>query len=69
MDAMQAQAISIETNRRRELQLIRIETALKRIADDEFGDCARCGEPIELKRLEFDPALLLCIECAEMDST
>ena len=64
MDAMQAQAMSIETKRRREIQLVRIETALKRIAADAFGDCLRCGEPINIKRLEFDPSVPLCIGCA-----
>lgn len=65
---MQAQAISMETKRRREIQLSRIESALTRIAADEFGDCVRCGEPIDVKRLMFDPSVVLCIECAEADS-
>ena len=67
MDAMQAQAMSMETKRRREIQLSRIDTALQRIADREFGDCLGCNEPIDTKRLEFDPAVFLCIECAETD--
>jgi DnaK suppressor protein len=37
---------------------------LQRIAAGEFGDCVRCGERIGGQRLEFDPAVLLCIECA-----
>lgn len=65
MDAMQLQAMSIETARRREVQLQRIETALQRFKDDIFGDCLHCGEAIEPKRLEIDPAISLCIECAE----
>ena len=65
MDAMQAQAMSLEVRRRREIQLSRIENALKRIESDEFGDCIRCGEPNDKKRIEFDPAMLLCIECAK----
>ena len=64
MDAMQAQAMSLETKRRREIKISRIDSALQRIAADEFGDCVRCGEPIDSKRLEFDPSVLLCIECA-----
>ena len=64
MDAMQAQAMSMESRRRREIQLSRIETALQRIAAGEFGDCIHCGERIGDQRLEFDPAVLLCIECA-----
>ncbi len=64
MDAMQAQAMSIEAQRRRKVQLDRIGSALQRIADGNFGDCLCCGEPIDGKRLEYDPAVLLCIGCA-----
>lgn len=64
MDAMQAQAMSKESNRRREIKMKRIESALQRIDTDEFGYCVRCEEEIAPKRLEFDPSALLCIECA-----
>jgi DnaK suppressor protein len=65
MDAMQAQAMSIESKRRREIKLQRIETALKRIDDGEYGLCLKCEEDIDPKRLEFDPSAVLCIECAD----
>ncbi len=64
MDAMQSQAMSKESNRRREIKMKRIESALQRIDKDEFGYCTRCEEDINPKRLEFDPSALLCIECA-----
>jgi DnaK suppressor protein len=64
MDAMQAQAMSIETGRRRRQKLQQIEAALKRIEADEFGYCQSCGEDIAPKRLEIDPTVTLCIECA-----
>lgn len=64
MDAMQAQAMSIESKRRREIKVKRIESALQRIDNDEFGYCLSCEEEIAPKRLEFDPSALLCIECA-----
>lgn len=64
MDALQGQAMAQETHRRRQTDLKRIEAALKRIDDDLYGDCLRCGEEIELKRLEFDPAAPLCVDCA-----
>jgi DnaK suppressor protein len=66
MDAMQAQAMSIETKRRRSIMLQRIESALKRMDQGEFGLCLRCEEEIDPKRLEFDPTTLMCIECANM---
>jgi len=65
MDAMQAQAMNIESQRRRTATLQLIEAALKRIEDESFGDCVRCGEEIDPKRLQVDPAALLCIDCAE----
>ena len=65
MDALQAQAMSIESNRRRAAQLKRIDAALARMERDEYGDCARCGEEIAPKRLDSDPTVLQCIDCAE----
>ncbi len=64
MDAMQAQAMSVESKRRREIKMKRIESALQRIDKDEFGYCLSCEEDIDPKRLEFDPSVPLCIECA-----
>ena len=64
MDAMQAQAMSKETGRRRRQKLIQIEAALRRIEEDDYGICQECGEDIATARLEADPTVLLCIECA-----
>lgn len=65
MDAMQAQAMSQATNRRRTETLRGIEAALRRIERDEYGECDECGEFIDVKRLEVDPTARLCIGCAE----
>ena len=64
MDAMQAQAMSVETGRRRRQKLAQIEAALKRIEADEFGYCQECGEEIAPARLQIDPTAQLCIGCA-----
>lgn len=64
MDALQAQAMSIETKRRQELELTKIKSALLRIENEEYGYCLRCDEEISEKRLEVDPAATLCINCA-----
>lgn len=64
MDALQAQAISQERERRREQELRRIDAALQRIDNDDYGYCLECDEPIAKQRLEFDPAVTLCIQCA-----
>lgn len=65
MDAMQAQAMSVETKRRREREVLRINAALERINNGLFGNCLECDEPISIERLKFDPSTLLCINCAE----
>ena len=64
MGALQAQAMSQASGRRREATLKMIERALRRIKDNDFGSCQTCDEPIAKKRLEFDPTAELCIECA-----
>lgn len=64
MDAMQAQAMSQASGRRRDSRLRMIEAALVRIDDGEFGVCRACNDPIAEKRLEFDPTASLCIDCA-----
>ena len=64
MDALQIQAIQIETERRRHIELQRIESALGRIKDGEFGYCVICGEDIEATRLKNDPSVPTCIACS-----
>lgn len=64
MDAMQMQAMAQAAERRRLARIRQIEAALKRIRDDEYGDCIACGEKIPAKRLDFDPAVATCVACA-----
>jgi DnaK suppressor protein len=64
MDALQAQAMSVETGRRRRQKLRQIDAALERIEADEFGDCDACGEQIAPGRLAVDPTVRRCIACA-----
>lgn len=64
MDALQNQAMSLEAERRRRLELQRIEASLKRIEEGDYGYCVSCGEQIPLRRLELDPTLPTCVNCA-----
>ena len=41
-----------------------IDAALGRVADDTYGHCERCGEPIAPERLEARPAARRCIRHA-----
>lgn len=64
MDALQVQAMALETSRRRSGELQRIATALERIETGEYGYCVECGEEIPVRRLELDPAAPMCVQCA-----
>lgn len=64
MDALQAQAMAQAAGQRRDAILRRIAAALQRIDDGVYGTCTDCDEPIAVKRLEIDPAVDCCIDCA-----
>ncbi len=66
MDALQSQAMQLETERRRTVEIMRIGSALQRIDEGEFGYCVSCGIEIEPKRLDNDPTSPTCFDCAEM---
>ena len=64
MDALQQQAMAKESDRRRVLELKRIDTALSRIESGDYGLCLRCDTWISRARLQIDPAATLCVDCA-----
>jgi DnaK suppressor protein len=48
----------------RERRLIRkIEEAISRVDDGDFGICEGCGGDVGLKRLQARPVTTLCIDC------
>ncbi len=64
MDAIQGQAMAVAANQRRQIELQKIEVALKRIDAEDYGYCLECDEEIAEPRLILDPATPLCIDCA-----
>src|SRR5690349_6179500 len=42
-----------------------VERALRAIAEDEYGICRECEEPIALKRLKSIPWAACCVRCQE----
>jgi len=64
MDALQGQAMSAAVRRRRADALRRIDAAIERLREGEFGYCTRCGEEIDARRLDIDPATPQCRDCA-----
>ncbi len=63
MDAIQHQQMAIANKTQAAQQLQRIETAIQRIEDGEYGYCLRCGEPIAVPRLQVQPEATLCLDC------
>jgi DnaK suppressor protein len=64
MDALQVQAMAKESERRRLDEVRRIDAALNRLDEGEYGYCVTCGEDIAPKRLAFDRSIPTCIDCA-----
>lgn len=63
IDAIQQQKM-LEANRhaqRSRLQLV--QTALRRLEDDTYGECLACGESIAWARLVARPETPFCLEC------
>jgi DnaK suppressor protein len=69
IDAMQVQAMALAQQRRRQSERVAIDAALRRIDEGEFGYCLRCGKDIALARLEQNPSVTTCIDCARGAST
>jgi DnaK suppressor protein len=64
MDALQQQAMLDATKARAQRECVRIQSALSRIDQGEYGRCVQCDDPIAIGRLEFDAATPLCMACA-----
>ena len=67
--ASQESDIALELrNRDRERKLIKkIDEALGRLENGEYGYCDSCGVEIGLKRLEARPTATMCIDCKTLE--
>ena len=64
MDAMQNQAMAQAQERTRQLDLQRVEMALRRVREGDYGYCIECDEEIPDQRLAIDPMAERCVRCA-----
>jgi DnaK suppressor protein len=70
-DPIDMAAMEVQRNynlriRDREAVLIKkIQAALRRIKDGDYGICEECGEDIALGRLKARPTAELCIQCKQ----
>lgn len=58
-------ALELRARDRQRKLISKIDEALRRIADNEYGYCEETGEPIGIKRLEARPVATLSIEAQE----
>ena len=67
--ATQEEGFSLELRERdRERKLIRkIDQALSRLDNSDFGYCKLCGVEIGIRRLEARPTATMCIDCKTFD--
>lgn len=59
------QNMSIRLRDRERTLLRKIEKALTKIGNGEYGICESCGEEIGMRRLQARPVTDLCIRCKE----
>ena len=59
-------SIELRTRDRERKLIIKIDNALKRIADGSYGYCEETDDPIGIKRLEARPVATLSLEAQEM---
>jgi DnaK suppressor protein len=65
IDALQMQEMALASQDRQNSQLIKIKAALARLEDGDYGYCLKCDELISIGRLEIDPAIEYCVNCAD----
>lgn len=58
-------ALELRTRDRARKLVGKIDSALRRIDEDEFGYCSVTGEPISLKRLDARPIATMSLEAQE----
>jgi DnaK suppressor protein len=58
-------ALELRTRDRQRKLVSKIDSALRRIEDGEFGYCSVTGEPISLKRLDARPIATMSLEAQE----
>lgn len=64
MDAMQQQAMAAARDVRRHGRIRALQAAIRRIDAGEFGYCTDCGDAIAPARLDVDPTIMRCRDCA-----
>ena len=65
MEAINSKSINEAALKKAKDTLSKLESALARIDNPDFGLCRECEEPIPFARLLILPETDLCVQCAE----
>jgi len=65
MEAINSKSINEAALRKAKETLFKLERALVKIDNPDFGVCVECEEPIPSARLLILPEADLCVQCAE----
>jgi len=65
MDAIQQQSMVVSTRQIAQRKLKKVQAALNSIANDDYGYCRQCDEPIGFLRLTAQPEANLCFLCQD----
>ena len=65
MDAINNKSVSEAALRTAKRKLSNLKHALAKVDSPDFGDCARCKNPIPAARLMFMPQSPYCVHCAD----
>ena len=66
IDAIQQQQMASASRRRARGRLEKVRAALRALDDEEYGECRRCEEPIDRRRLDTRPESPVCVRCQEI---
>jgi DnaK suppressor protein len=65
MDAINAKSINEANLNSARVKLAKLERALSKLDDPDFGTCAICEEPIPVGRIMLMPETTVCVKCAD----
>ena len=65
MEAINSKSIHEASLNQARAKLNKLERALGRVEEDDFGNCAVCEKPIPVKRMMLMPEAIKCVNCAE----
>lgn len=65
MEAINAKSINEANLNAAKVKMAKLERALNKLDDPDFGICAMCENPIPVGRIMLMPETTLCVRCAD----